>query len=364
MQTKIPSVHVIGSRLFGGAEHFYLRLLHILRESGHPVTAISRADTPVAEALAEDAIKQIHFPMANGWDLGSLWRIRETCKAMGPCIVQTYMGRATRLTRLPPKGAAVHIARLGEYYKIDGYYRHAHAWIGNTKGICDYLVRSGLPASRVFYIGNFVPEPTVTDEATKANIRDQNNIPADAWVVFSLGRLVDEKGFDDLLKALALLPREIGGKPLIVLIAGDGPSASRLRAHTQELRLEERVRWLGWQNNPDAFFALADAFVAPARHEALGNIILEAWNHGLPVISTASLGATELIEPNVTGLVCPIAKPQALADEILALLLATPSQRQQLGEAGRAFLRSRFSPDAIRDAYLALYAQLMAARGN
>ena len=67
------------------------------------------------------------------------------------------MGRASRLTHLPPNGTAVHVARLGGYYKIDGYYRHAHAWIGNTQGICDYLIREGLPASRVFLIGNFVP---------------------------------------------------------------------------------------------------------------------------------------------------------------------------------------------------------------
>jgi glycosyltransferase involved in cell wall biosynthesis len=274
------------------------------------------------------------------------------------------MGRATRLTRLPAKTQAIHVARLGEYYKIDGYYRHAHAWIGNTRGICDYLVKSGLPANRVFYIGNFVPEPSPPDETSKADAMIKYGIRKDAWVIFSLGRLVDLKGFDDLLHALALLPEEIAGKPVLLLIAGDGPHAAHLQAHSRDLGLEERVRWLGWQNQPDPFFALADVFVCPSRHEPLGNVILEAWSHGLPLISTASLGAAELVEPGVTGLLCPCADPKALAGQISALLSATDTQRKQLGEAGRAFLRSQFSPAAIRDAYLTLYAQLMAERGG
>ena len=364
MQIKIPSVHIMGSRLFGGAEHFYLRLLSALRDGGQPVTAISRPGTPVADALTQDAINQIHIPMSNGWDLWSLWRIRKQIEGMGPCIVQTYMGRATRLTRLPTKAQAIHVARLGEYYKIDGYYRHAHAWIGNTRGICDYLIRSGLRANRVFHIGNFVPEPSPPDETSMAEAIQQYGIPKDAWVIFSLGRLVDEKGFDDLLQAMTLLPKEIAGRPLMLLIAGDGPSAARLQATTQEFGLTDRVRWLGWQNRPDPFFALADAYVSPARHEALGNVILEAWSHGLPLISTASLGASELVEPGTTGLLCPCANPNALADQISALLSAPDAERKALGEAGREFLRRQFSASSILDAYLTLYAELMAKRGN
>ena len=236
MQNKIPSVHVMGSRLFGGAEHFYVRLLRILRDAGYPVTAINRPGSPVADELANDAIQQIHIPMASGWDLWSLWRLRETCKDMGQCIVQTYMGRATRLTRLPSKTPAIHVARLGEYYKIDGYYRHAHAWIGNTRGICDYLVRSGLPANRVFYIGNFVPDPSPADETSKAEALLKYGIQQDAWVIFSLGRLVDVKGFDDLLRAMALMPREIAGKPLMLLVAATD--------HTQPVCKPTRRNWV------------------------------------------------------------------------------------------------------------------------
>ncbi len=74
MHDSIPSVHIVGSRSFGGSEHFYVRLLKILKNSGQSVLAINRPETPVAKALAEDGIKQIHLPLANGWDLWSPWR--------------------------------------------------------------------------------------------------------------------------------------------------------------------------------------------------------------------------------------------------------------------------------------------------
>src|SRR5690625_3524083 len=108
------------------------------------------------------------------------------------------MGRATRLTRLPPSSSAVHIARLGGYYKIRGYYEHAHAWVGNTKALCDYLVREGLPAARVFHIGNFVAEPATVSDDELATLRMQLGLPDDALVLMTLGRFIDIKGFDDL----------------------------------------------------------------------------------------------------------------------------------------------------------------------
>ncbi len=360
MSETYPSVHVLGSRQFGGADQFYVRLVRALREIGQTVTAINRAGSPVARALAEDDVEQIHLPLANQWDAWTIWRMRQLIEPRQPCIVQTYMGRATRLTRLPAKSRSVHIARLGGYYKIDGYYRHAHAWIGNTRGLCDYLVQSGLPASRVFHIGNFVPDPLATSPEQAAAMRRQWSIPEDAWVLFTLGRLIDIKGFDDLLEALALIPKEIEGRPVVLLVAGAGPLEAELKSLSASLGLEGRVRWLGWQDPPDAFYSLADVFVCPSRKETLGNVILEAWNHGLAVVSTRTPGALELIEEERTGLLSPIQEPKALAGRIREMLAAAPSQRTSMGEAGRAYLNARFGKSAIVGAYLSLYETLLA----
>jgi glycosyltransferase involved in cell wall biosynthesis len=358
MPTSYPSLHILGSRQFGGADQFYVRLLRALHQAGQAVTAVNRPDSPVAKALAGDGIAQIHLPLANQWDIWSLWQIRRLAAARQPCIVQTYMGRATRLTRISPQTRAAHIARLGGYYKIDGYYRHAHAWIGNTQGICDYLVRSGLPAGRVFHIGNFVPAPLPVDAGEIQALRRAHAVPAEAWAVFALGRLIEKKGFAELLQAWAQLPPEVNGRQTLLLIAGDGPQAGELQALTKNLGLQQRVRWLGWQDPPDACYALADVFVCPSREEPLGNVILEAWNRRLPVLSTATAGALELIEEGRSGLLCPLQQPQALAARLRELLEADAAQRQALGEAGWQFLQAHCSQPAIVQAYLDLYARL------
>ncbi len=359
MNKSLPSIHVLGSRQFGGADQFFVRLTRALHETGQPVTTVSRPNSPVTQAIAHDGMEKIQLPLSNGWDVWSIWQLRGLIKSRQPCIVQTYMGRATRLTRLPKKSQAVHIARLGGYYKIDGYYRHAHAWVGNTKGLCDYLINSGLPANKVFEIGNFVPNPIAISAETLITLRQDWSIPNDAWVLFTLGRLIDIKGFDDLLEALAILPSEIDGRPVIVLIAGTGPLDAKLKALTAQLGLESRIRWLGWQDPPDAFYALADVFVCPSRVETLGNVILEAWNYGLPVVSTQTPGPLELIEEGRTGLLTPIGEANRMAARLKEMLTATTTQRNAMGEAGKAYLNAHFGKSAIVNAYLSLYDRLL-----
>jgi glycosyltransferase involved in cell wall biosynthesis len=194
-------------------------------------------------------------------------------------------------------------------------------------------------------------------------LRDEHDIPKDALVLFALGRLIDKKGFDDLLHAFAELPAGSNGRPLILLIAGDGPAADRLKTLSDSLGLTPRVRWMGWQH-PDPFYTMADLFVCPSRHEPLGNVILEAWNYRLPVVSTATDGALELIDGGRTGLLAPCGDPSGLAAQIRAALAFSDSERNMLGEAGHTFLQSRYSREAVVGAYLELYQRLMADRGD
>ena len=355
----VHSIHILGSREFGGADQFYVRLVRALHEAGHPVTAINRPHSPVARALASGTASQIHLPLANRWDAWSWWQIRRLIRKGAPCVVQTYMGRATRLTRVPGKTAAVHIARLGGFYKIDGYYRHADAWVGNTRAICDFLVKAGLPARRVHHIGNFVPEPLPVDDATKQALRREHGVPENAWILFALGRLIPKKGFTDLLDAVALLPREIAGRPLVLMLAGDGPMLADLRARMSEPGLQDRVKLLGWQDPPDRFYALADVFICPSRHEPLGNVILEAWNHAVPVVSTRSDGALELIDDGSSGLLCDCKDAAGMASLIRQLLEAPEADRAALARAGHARLHERYGQASIVETYLSLYRSLL-----
>jgi len=352
------SVHIIGSRASGGAERFYGRLVGALHQRGEPVLAVCPPGSAVAQELNRSGAPVQPLAMRSVWDLAARWRIKRIVRDFDADIVQTYMGRATRLTHLPRDRRPVHVARLGGYYDLKGY-RHAHAWVGNTRGICDYLLDNGLPTERVFHIGNFVDPPTPVPADRIERLRTELGIGSDALVVTSAGRLHPNKGFPDLLEAFARLPREIDGRAVHLMIAGDGPLADELKAQGTRLGLDGRLHWAGWQTELGPYYALGDLFVCPSRHEPLGNVILEAWNHGAPLLSTRSLGAEELITDGDNGRLVPVQDPTALAGAMEELLRAGPAARGALAERGRATVADHHSREAVVDGYLAMYATLL-----
>ncbi|MGD8710890.1 MAG: glycosyltransferase [Ectothiorhodospiraceae bacterium] len=358
----MKTIHVLGSHQLGGADKFYVRLIEALNGAGHEAVAVNRPGAPVARVLDTLGIRQHHLPLANKWDVVSVARLRRLIRNEKPDAVQTYMGRATRLTRVPGSLGVPHVARLGGYYKINGYYEHCDAWVGNTRGVCDYLVREGLPASRVYLIGNFVAPASRVPAAYLDSLRGRLDLPDDARVLFALGRFVDVKGFDVMLQALERLPREMDGRPLHALIVGDGPLREPLTALAAQLGVEDRVHWAGWHDDPEAFFHLADILICPSRHETLGNVILEGWNHDLPVVSTTTAGAREIVTDGVNGLLAPIDHPGALASRIQDALRLDGHGRGELVRAGRETLDRHHGREAVVAAYIDMYTQLRGRR--
>ncbi len=358
----ISSLHIIGSKGPGGAENFYTRLILALHEAGSPVQAVNPPASPVATTLG-NRITQTHISMRSVYDLVSRWQISSLVKQEQPDIVQTYMGRATRLTHLRPGTDPIHIARLGGYYNLKGY-RHAHAWIGNTRGITDYLVRNGLPHQKVFYIGNFVDPVLERDEQSMQAIRQEHKIPPYALMICSVGRLHPNKAFDTLLNAFSRLPAEISDRPVHLLIAGDGDLKAALHSQAQTLDIETRVHWAGWQVDVGPYYHMADVFVCPSRHEPLGNVILEAWAHHCPVISTNTAGGTELIRDGNNGLLTDIDDPKSIAGKLLDLLQATPQDRLVLADNGLKTVQQNFSKKAIVNQYLSVYQQLKQSKAT
>ena len=171
--------------------------------------------------------------------------------------------------------------------------------------------------------------------------------------LLAVGRAVDKKGFDDLLQALAALPAEQHWQLLHI---GDGPRRAMLERMARELRLDDRVRWLGPQLHDvvlDAY-RTADIFVLPSRiasdgdRDGLPNVLLEAQSQRVACVSTRVSGIPELIVDGVTGLLVPPRAPDALR-AALSRLIGDPSLRRALGDAGYTRTTTLFSLDAGAD---------------
>lgn len=158
------------------------------------------------------------------------------------------------------------------------------------------------------------------------------------------GRLVEKKGVDTLLQALAILARE--GLPCHLALAGDGPLGPSLKALAADLGIAASLDWLGVLTHDGVRQALsqADALVAPSRvgrdgdRDGVPNVLLEAMARGVPVVGTSVGGLGEVLDED-TGWVVPPDAPAALAAALQGL--TTPATAVAAAETRRRAARDR-----------------------
>lgn len=171
-----------------------------------------------------------------------------------------------------------------------------------------------------------------------------------------IGRLVEWKGVDFLLRALELVP------DLRLDIVGTGPERRRLETLSRALAVADRVKFWGEYPDDDLPRRMADAdfLVLPSVSvdEMFGMVLLEAMAAGRPVITTAvPSGVREVNIAGVTGLEVPIRDVNALAHAMRTLAEDAPL-RERLGAAGKARVKERFTVGRMAEAHLDLYAKV------
>jgi glycosyltransferase involved in cell wall biosynthesis len=333
-------LQAIAGAAHGGAETFFTRLAAALQRAGEPQRVLIRRNSSRAQSLRAAGVGVGELAFGGIFDFATRFAFGREIAAWRPDIVLTWMSRATRLC---PRGDFVHVARLGGYYDLK-YYRRCDHLIGNTRAIVDYAVANGWPRERIVYLPNFVP-----DSVAAGSIAACERAP----LVLALGRLHPNKGFDLLLEALAAT------RDITLSIAGDGPLRSNLERLASRLGIAGRVRFLGWREDIPHLLAAADLLVCPSLHEPLGNVVIEAWSAGLPVVATASDGPAALIRDGESGILVPLpgsrgGGPQALADAI-ERVCGDPALRARLGKAGRRAYEAEFTEPIVVAGYRSFF---------
>src|SRR5690349_19399783 len=337
-------LQAIAGATHGGAEGFFTRLAAALQRAGQPQRVLIRRNSSRARSLRAAGVPVGELAFGGIFDLGTRLAFAREIAAWCPDIVLTWMSRATRVC---PRGDFVHVARLGGYYDLK-YYRRCDHLIGNTRAIVDYAIAKGWPRERITYLPNFVPDSAGAADAAARNGRTP--------LALALGRLHSNKGFDLLLEALAAT-REV-----TLWIAGDGPLRPRLERLATRLGITGRVRFLGWREDVPRLLATADLLVCPSLHEPLGNVVIEAWSAGLPVVATASDGPKGLIRDGESGILVPLPGSrgggrQALADAS-ERVCADAVLRARLGKAGRRAYEAEFTEPIVVAGYRSFFDQV------
>ncbi len=308
----------------GGAEAFYERLTLALHAAGEEVLPVIRRDATRAARLAATQPVQLRF--GGALDLLTPMRLNRILTDWRPRVAMAWMNRAAGMT---PRGDWALVGRLGGYYDLK-YYRHCDHLVGNTRDLRRWIIARGWPEERVHYLPNFATDFAGAGAAPRA-----------AGVhLLAMGRLHQNKGFDTLIRALALVPEAR------LSIAGEGPERGALEALARQCGVADRLELLGWREDTGALLAACDVFVCSSRHEPLGNVVLEAWSAARPVIAAAAQGPSELIEEGVTGLLVPVDAPEPMAKAIRALL-ADAGRAASLAAAGRAAFERDFAEATV-----------------
>jgi colanic acid/amylovoran biosynthesis glycosyltransferase len=309
-----------------------------------------------------------------GWAPAFARRVRK----LDPVLVHAHFGpdgaRALSLVRTlrVPLVVTFHgyDATIKDEYARRSFYSHrvyirrretlkqeAKLFIAVSRFIRERLLEQGFPPEKVVvhHIGVdtevFRPDPAVTREP----------------VVLFVGRLVEKKGCEYLIKAMEQVQAARPEVELVVI--GDGPLRSDLERLAQ--RTLRRYRFLGTQTPADvrAWMSRAMIFSVPSitaesgDSEAFGLVFAEAQAMGLPVVSFASGGVPEAVAHSETGFLVAERDWKGLAENIM-LLLKSNTLCQKFGTAGRRRVRSLFDLRTQSDALETIYARVLREVGT
>jgi glycosyltransferase involved in cell wall biosynthesis len=361
---------VITTLTFGGAETQVVRLAIELRSRGW-VVAIACLVEPTAfvDQLNEAGINVHSLDMSRGVpDPRAILKLRRLICMFKPDIVHSHMVHANLLARITHLVTPIKVListahntretseRGGPTWHKELLYRLTDCLADKTTIICsaarDRYVRIGaVPPHKLAMIPNGVDTSRfVASKDSRDAARKSLGVTSE-FVWLSVGRLVKQKDYSLLIRAIHLLPKD----GWILLIAGRGPLLPELTAECRRLRVEERIRFLGAREDIRDLYSAADAFVMSSGLEGLSAALLEASSVGLPSVVTNVGGNAEIVLNGSTGYVVESGNPNQLACAMRSMMDASPQQRLTFGRAARQHCLANYDFKAVVEKWLALY---------
>ena len=376
-------LYLINSLGAGGAEQSLAEMLPLLPRHGiEPVVAAlyRRAEGVEAQVLAAGV--PVYFAQRQGWS--GWWRdVRDLLDRQRPDVLHTTIFEADLVGRVAARGRpmrvvgslvntsygperredpAVPAVKLEAARLLDSWTaRHlAHRFHALTRSVEEHAVaRLRIPRDRIVVVPRG-RDPARLGAATperRRAVRERLGLSDDDEIVLNVGRQEYQKDHESLLAAFAMVSAQ---RPRAVLVqAGrDGGTSALLRAQVGRDGIGDRVMFLGHRTDVPDLMAAADVFAFPSRFEGMGGAVIEAMALGLPAVVSDLPVLREVVEPDASALLAPVACPGRLAVAICRLL-ADDGLRRALGARGKQIFEQRYELSATTGQLTqALYAPL------
>jgi glycosyltransferase involved in cell wall biosynthesis len=184
--------------------------------------------------------------------------------------------------------------------------------------------------------------PAMVERAHRQQSREKFGLDPRLKIVGNAGWLIPRKRWDVFLKVAAEVAVAVPAARF--LIAGDGPERARLEQLADELKIHDRVIWLGWQNNLEDFYQVLDVMVFNSDWDAMGRTPLEAMSYGVPVVASMLHGGLkEILDSNEHGFLTDTHDVPLLAQKVIKLL-CDENLANQVGAKARARIEEIGSP--------------------
>lgn len=159
-----------------------------------------------------------------------------------------------------------------------------------------------------------------------------------------LGRIMKEKGIDELFSVYKRLYSELGDKIMLDLV---GFFDDDYEEKVNELVSKGMAVFHGFQSEPRPYYMAADCVVMPSYHEGLSNVLLEAAAIGRPVITTDIHGCKETVDDNISGLLCLVKDEESLYEKMKEFTQLTPEERKNMGIKARIKIEKEFDKKVV-----------------
>lgn len=369
--TSLHIVHTESSCGWGGQEIRVLTEARGLLRRGHRVRVVCVPGSNIEREAAGYGVKTVALPIERK-RLGPFLALRRWLAAEGPKIdvLNTHSSTDSWLAALacatlpdaPPIVRTRHVSSpIGRGRATRWLYQRAARHVV-TAG---EALRAQLVRENGFAPESITSVPTGIDlqrfrPRGQEEARRTIGLPADVPLVGILATLRNWKGHAFLFEALARLRPNHPG--LRVLVIGEGPYRPKLEARIAELRVGDRVDFVGQREHPEFWLNALDLFALPSYgDEGISQALMQAMACALPVITTPIGGHLEVVKDNETGLIVPARDAAALAGAI-ERLLGDESLRARLGVAAHRFAVAHCGEKAMLDSMEALFRRFARAR--